>query len=179
MASEESNYPRLSLVAEKSLPAKCKTHMVAYCPTMDLIALVSTADEELSVYRLNGQRVFGGSFGGDPYYLLDESDGDGEDRNVGKICGMKWKNNGRLFIFICFSRLHYSLMNGADYLFKAIFSRLLARMIPSGSSAPTVGKPSITTQHIAIYRNKMEKTTLGMVTATAKPLLLRQHHRSN
>ena len=106
MTSEESNYPRLSLVAEKSLPAKCKTHMLAYCPTMDLIALVTAADEELSVYRLNGQRVFGGSFGGDPYYLLDESDGDGEDRNVGEIRGMKWKNNGGFFLFpfsnLCF-----------------------------------------------------------------------------
>lgn len=64
--------------------------------------------------------------------------------------------------------------------FKAIFSRLLARMIPSGSSAPTVGKPSITTQHIAIYRSKMAKTiTMETVTETAMLRQLLRHHRSN
>lgn len=101
--TEETNHPHLSLVAGKSLPAKCKTHLLTYCPTMDLIALVTVPDEELSVYRLNGQRVFGGSFGGDPYYLLDESDGeDGEDRNVGEIRGLKWKNNGGFFFHFHF-----------------------------------------------------------------------------
>jgi hypothetical protein len=52
---------------------------------MDLIALV-TEDEELRVFRLNGQRVFGGSFGGDPYL--------GEDEEDGEIRGMAWKGNG-------------------------------------------------------------------------------------
>lgn len=52
---------------------------------MDLIAL-ATEDEELRIFRLNGQRVFGGSFGGDPY--LDEDEEDGEIR------ALAWKGNG-------------------------------------------------------------------------------------
>ncbi|KAI9932182.1 hypothetical protein MW887_009692 [Aspergillus wentii] len=84
--------PQLTPVGEKSLPAKCKASTLAYCPTMDLIAL-STDDEELRVFRLNGQRVLGGSFGGDPY--LDEDDGGGEIR------GVKWKGNGHLLAVAC------------------------------------------------------------------------------
>ncbi|KAJ5488290.1 Anaphase-promoting complex subunit 4 [Penicillium expansum] len=84
--------PQLTPVGEKSLPAKCKAQAVAYCPTMDLIAL-ATEDEELRVFRLNGQRVFGGSFGGDPYL--------GEDEEDGEIRGMAWKGNGRLLAVAC------------------------------------------------------------------------------
>lgn len=85
--------PQLTPVGEKTLPAKCKAQAMAYCPTMDLIA-VATEDEELRVFRLNGQRVFGGSFGGDPYL--------GEDEEDGEIRGMAWKGNGELeFGFHC------------------------------------------------------------------------------
>lgn len=88
---------QLSLVAEKILPAKCKAGSLAYCPTMDLIALV-TEDEVLHVFRLNGQRVFGGHLGGDPY-----TDQDGHL----EIRGLTWKNNGiswfSLFFFFLFS----------------------------------------------------------------------------
>lgn len=91
--------PLLSLVAEKSLPTKCKPNLLTYCPTMDLIALVSAQDEQLSVYRLNGQRVFGGSFGGDAHghgYMLD-SDEEDEEKRKGEIRGARWKNNGDFF----------------------------------------------------------------------------------
>lgn len=54
--------PQLTPVGEKSLPAKCKPSTLAYCPSMDLIAL-ATEDEELRVFRLNGQRVFGALLG--------------------------------------------------------------------------------------------------------------------
>ncbi|RDW90180.1 uncharacterized protein DSM5745_01955 [Aspergillus mulundensis] len=84
--------PQLTPVGEKSLPAKCKEDMITYCPSMDLIALV-TEDEELGVFRLNGQKVFGGSYKGDPY--LDEDDGSGEIRAV------RWKNNGHLLAVAC------------------------------------------------------------------------------
>lgn len=85
----------LSLVAEKTLPAKCKPNMLTYCPTMDLIAVVGAQDEQLSVYRLNGQRVFGGTFEGEDDYGLGLDDDDGDDqRNDGEIRGVKWKNNG-------------------------------------------------------------------------------------
>lgn len=89
--------PQLTPVGEKSLPAKCKPQAVAYCPTMDLIAL-ATEDEELRVFRLNGQRVFGGSFGGDPYL--------GEDEEDGEIRGMAWKGDGE-FEFPCRWSLRY------------------------------------------------------------------------
>ncbi|KAI9373101.1 anaphase-promoting complex, cyclosome, subunit 4-domain-containing protein [Aspergillus egyptiacus] len=84
--------PQLTPVGEKSLPAKCKAEMLTYCPTMDLIALV-TEDEELRVFRINGQKVFGGSFKGDPY--LDEDDGSGE------IQVLRWKRNGHLLAVAC------------------------------------------------------------------------------
>ncbi|KAL4934471.1 putative anaphase-promoting complex component Cut20/Apc4 [Aspergillus undulatus] len=88
----EESQPQLTPVGEKSLSAKCKADMITYCPTMDLIALV-TEDEELRVFRLNGQRVFGGNFKGDPY--LDEDDGGGEIR------GVRWKDNGHLLAVAC------------------------------------------------------------------------------
>lgn len=59
---------------------------------MDLIAL-ATDDEELRVFRLNGQRVFGGSFCGDPY--LDDVK-DGEIRRV------IWRGNGEFFPYIVY-----------------------------------------------------------------------------
>ncbi|KAL5338495.1 anaphase-promoting complex, cyclosome, subunit 4-domain-containing protein [Aspergillus crustosus] len=93
MAEEAApNQPQLTPVGEKSLPAKCKAGMITYCPTMDLVALV-TEDDELRVFRLNGQRVFGGSYKGDLY--LDEDDGSGEIRAV------RWKNNGHLLAVVC------------------------------------------------------------------------------
>lgn len=82
--------PQLTPVGEKSLPAKCKPRALAYCPSMDLIAL-ATEDDELRVFRLNGQRVFGGCFRGDPY--LGEREEDGEVRAV------VWKGNGE-FVFV-------------------------------------------------------------------------------
>ncbi|KAJ6160499.1 Anaphase-promoting complex subunit 4 [Penicillium chermesinum] len=84
--------PHLTPVGEKSLPAKCKLGTLAYCPTMDLIAL-ATEDEELHVFRLNGQKVFGGSFGGDPYL--------GEDEEDGEVRAVAWKGNGRLLAVAC------------------------------------------------------------------------------
>ncbi|KAL4893762.1 anaphase-promoting complex, cyclosome, subunit 4-domain-containing protein [Aspergillus ambiguus] len=84
--------PQLTPVGEKALPAKCKPDSLTYCPTMDLIAVV-TKDDDLCVFRLNGQKVFGGSFKGDPY--LDEDDGGGEIR------GVTWKNNGHLLAVAC------------------------------------------------------------------------------
>ncbi|OJK04513.1 hypothetical protein ASPACDRAFT_109174 [Aspergillus aculeatus ATCC 16872] len=84
--------PQLTPVGEKSLPAKCKAGALAYCPTMDLIALV-TEDDELRVFRLNGQKVFGGSYKGESY--LDEDDGGGEIR------GLVWKNTGHLLAVAC------------------------------------------------------------------------------
>lgn len=97
--------PQLTAVAEKTLqPTKCKpggSGTLAYCPTMDLIALAAE-DEQLHVFRLNGQRVFGGSFGGDPY--LDE-----DAKEKGEIRAMKWKNNGMLRLLLFFYTFSFSV----------------------------------------------------------------------
>ncbi|EAW07261.1 putative anaphase-promoting complex component Cut20/Apc4 [Aspergillus clavatus NRRL 1] len=90
--AEGVSRPQLTPVGEKLLPAKCKADTLTYCPTMDLIAL-TTEDEELHVFRLNGQRVFGGSFKGDPYLGEDEADGE--------IRALKWKDNGNLLAVAC------------------------------------------------------------------------------
>ena len=45
-------------LAEKVVQPAINPAHVAYCPTMDLIAL-ATIDEHVQVYRLNGQKVFG------------------------------------------------------------------------------------------------------------------------
>jgi anaphase-promoting complex subunit 4 len=44
--------------AEKILLFPIHPYLIAYCPTMDLIAVV-TSEENLDVYRFNGQRAFG------------------------------------------------------------------------------------------------------------------------
>ncbi|KAF1837407.1 hypothetical protein BDW02DRAFT_543989 [Decorospora gaudefroyi] len=43
---------------EKILLHPIHPHLISYCPTMDLIAVV-TDEENLDVYRINGQRAFG------------------------------------------------------------------------------------------------------------------------
>jgi anaphase-promoting complex subunit 4 len=50
--------PRLLEQAEKSLLHPVRPHLISYCPTMDLVALV-TEEETLDVFRINGQRAFG------------------------------------------------------------------------------------------------------------------------
>ena len=55
-ASDES--PVLLQLAEKLLSRPVKADLLAYCPTMDLLALTTT-EEQVYVYRLNGQRVIG------------------------------------------------------------------------------------------------------------------------
>ncbi|KAL3481983.1 anaphase-promoting complex component Cut20/Apc4 [Aspergillus californicus] len=97
MAEESGSaiQPQLTPVAEKSLPAKCKPDTLTYCPTMDLIALV-TEDDELLAFRLNGQKVFGASFQPESYF--EEGDGSHED---GEIQVLKWKSSGQLLAVAC------------------------------------------------------------------------------
>lgn len=54
---ESSDAPALLQQAEKILLRRIHPHLIAYCPTMDLIAVV-TDEENLDVYRINGQRAF-------------------------------------------------------------------------------------------------------------------------
>ncbi|KAK0658129.1 hypothetical protein DIS24_g4892 [Lasiodiplodia hormozganensis] len=55
---EPSEAPSLMLQAEKALPQPVHPRLISYCPTMDLVAVI-TQEETLDVYRLNGQRAFG------------------------------------------------------------------------------------------------------------------------
>lgn len=65
---------------------------------MDLIAL-ATEDEQLYVYRLNGQEVLSADLAGDPY--LDEV--------KGEIRGLRWKNDGKHKLSL--SMLHFMLVS--------------------------------------------------------------------
>jgi len=64
-------------LAEKLVQPAVNPRHLAYCPTMDLVAL-ATIDDQIHVYRLNGQEVFGVTNKGD----------------FGKINQIKWKPNG-------------------------------------------------------------------------------------
>ena len=67
----------LNMLAHKIVqPAVIPQHL-AYCPTMDLIAL-ATVDQKVHVYRLNGQNVFG---------VASKQPG-------AKVIQIKWKPNG-------------------------------------------------------------------------------------
>ena len=50
--------PKLELLSEKPLPQTADSQLLAYCPSMDLVALGST-EQQVLIYRLNGQRVYG------------------------------------------------------------------------------------------------------------------------
>ena len=95
--AEPEDGPQLIPIAEKTLPAKCKPGILTYCPTMDLIAL-ATVDEEVHVFRLNGQRVFGGSFHGEDHGDVGEEGGGGRGGS-NEIRGIAWKGDGMLFAF--------------------------------------------------------------------------------
>ena len=47
-----------NMLAEKVVQPAINPKHLSYCPTMDLIAFASI-DEQVSVHRLNGQKVFG------------------------------------------------------------------------------------------------------------------------
>ena len=48
----------LSLMSEKTLHHAADPHLLAYCPSMELLALGSQ-DQQVLIYRLNGQKVYG------------------------------------------------------------------------------------------------------------------------
>lgn len=65
-------------LAEKLVQPAINPRHLAYCPTMDLIALASI-DECIHVYRLNGQKVFGIT----------------KKQSANKVTQIKWKPNGQ------------------------------------------------------------------------------------
>ena len=70
----------LEILSEKSLQHPADPTLVAYCPSMDLIALTTT-DQQVLIYRLNGQRVYGAAQKAGPL----------------KVESIRWKPNG-LFV---------------------------------------------------------------------------------
>ena len=84
----DSEPPHLTIVAEKLLNVKCKPRTLAYCPTMDLVALASE-DDQVSVYRLNGQRVFGAGYGNG-----GGGGGGSGGRSLFGVRVVKWKASG-------------------------------------------------------------------------------------
>lgn len=50
----------LQVIGEKTLHHPANPDLLSYCPSMDLLAVGST-DQNVIIYRLNGQRVFGTS----------------------------------------------------------------------------------------------------------------------
>ena len=81
MEEDEEDLHMLVAVADKSLPQSCKPHRsLAYCPSMDLVA-VTSSDEVLHTFRLNGQRVFGTSYASPPDLKIQE---------------LRWKPNGEI-----------------------------------------------------------------------------------
>ena len=85
-SSTEDEPAMLNLLAEKAMHAAINADHFVYCPTMDLIAL-ATIDDDVGVYRLNGQRVFG---------LLRKTTNCQVNR-------LKWKPNGQHFVQNCTS----------------------------------------------------------------------------
>jgi anaphase-promoting complex subunit 4 len=47
----------LKLIGEKTLHHGANSLLLAYCPSMELLA-VGSSDQQVSLYRLNGQRVY-------------------------------------------------------------------------------------------------------------------------
>jgi anaphase-promoting complex subunit 4 len=48
----------LQTLSEKILHQAADPNTITYCPSMELVALV-TMDQQVLIYRLNGQRVYG------------------------------------------------------------------------------------------------------------------------
>lgn len=64
-------------LSEKTLHHIANPALITYCPSMDLVALVTT-DQQVFIYRLNGQRVYGAT------------------QKAGKlqVANIRWKPNG-------------------------------------------------------------------------------------
>lgn len=69
--------PDFEILSEKTLHHTADPALITYCPSMDLVGLVTT-DQQVLIYRLNGQRVYGAT------------------QKAGKlqVAGIRWKPNG-------------------------------------------------------------------------------------
>jgi anaphase-promoting complex subunit 4 len=67
----------LETLSEKALQHPADPNLISYCPSMDLIALTTT-DQQVLIYRLNGQRVYGAA----------------QKAGQLKVQSIRWKPNG-------------------------------------------------------------------------------------
>jgi hypothetical protein len=51
------NHLDVEVLSEKTLQHAVDPRLISYCPSMDLVALVTT-DQQVFIYRMNGQRVY-------------------------------------------------------------------------------------------------------------------------
>ncbi len=82
----------LKIVSEKALYNTANPHLLAYCPSMELLALGST-DQQVLLFRLNGQRVWG----------VTQKAG---SPKVERIC---WKPNGMVSTLLWGFNAHFSV----------------------------------------------------------------------
>lgn len=68
---------KLDILGEKTLHQTADPRLLTYCPSMDLVAVTST-DQQVLIYRLNGQRVYGAAQKGSSL----------------KVESIRWKPNG-------------------------------------------------------------------------------------
>jgi hypothetical protein len=83
-ADDESNIDftmaeplKLEILSEKTLHQTVDPRLLTYCPSMDLVAVTST-DQHVFIYRLNGQRVYGAF----------------QKSGHSKVESIRWKPNG-------------------------------------------------------------------------------------
>ncbi|CZT51391.1 related to cyclosome/APC subunit Cut20/Apc4 [Rhynchosporium secalis] len=74
-----ANLPGFQILSEKTLHHAADPRLITYCPSMDLLALVTT-DQQVFIYRMNGQRVYG---------AIQKADKLGVE-------SIRWKPNGQL-----------------------------------------------------------------------------------
>ncbi|KAH9222829.1 anaphase-promoting complex, cyclosome, subunit 4-domain-containing protein [Leptodontidium sp. 2 PMI_412] len=74
-----ASHSDFQILSEKTLHHAADPSLVTYCPSMDLLALVTT-DQQVFIYRLNGQRVYG---------AIQKADKLGVE-------SIRWKPNGQL-----------------------------------------------------------------------------------
>jgi anaphase-promoting complex subunit 4 len=109
----------LESLSEKTLHQTADPRLIAYCPSMDLLALGST-DQQVLIYRLNGQRVYGTS----------------QKSGTLRVESISWKPNGIL--------AHQELIDLEET--DAFIGQLLA-IAWSDSSVRLVGAESSKTVH--------------------------------
>lgn len=119
-------------IASRVLTEPCiplPSGLFAYCPTMDLVATVSQQSARdkavVDVWRLNGQRVFGASFGEDDDEDEDREEGEegsddagGRDAHGRKVKGLCWRRDGEFD----FHRSWGSILPTCNELFNRVVS---------------------------------------------------------